>query len=231
MTRIVGFFGVAIVAAASTTASAQILLYDTGVHETVLFNGSATNLGWTSGNAGATQPQRWTAQPFTLGAGDFTINEIEAEYFVPGADPTDIGWVIWERIGETAPTQANEVASGMVAYGGVAGAPFAIPGVSVPSGDYYLTVYGVGSTIGWFTAAPDGINFIDPTGNPWMWRSSEFPTPGMQVYQLDPSILSANLGDPDDIYNAAFRLRGVPAPSSLALLGLGGLVAMRRRRN
>ncbi len=230
MTRVVGIIGVAIVAAASTTASAQQLLWDTGAHEPVNFNGNATNLGWTSGNAGATQPQRWTSQPFTLGAGNFTINEIEAEYFVPGADPTDIGWVIWNRTGENAPTQADEVASGMVTYGGTPSAPFAIPGVNLTGGDYYLTVYGIGSTIAWFTGAPDGINFVDSSGNPWMWRASTYPTPGLEFYQLSLAILSAAAGDPLDTYNAAFRLRGVPAPSSLALLGLGGLVATRRRR-
>ncbi len=230
MTRIAGIVGVAIIAAATTTASAQTVLWDTGAAETVLFNGNPSSLGWTSGNAGPTQPQRWTAQPFAFAAGNYTVNEIEAEYFVPGADPTDIGWVIWNRTGENAPTQADEVASGMVPYGGTPGAAFAIPDVNLTGGEYYLTVYGVGSTIGWFTGAPNGINFVDPTGAPWMYRSSEYPTPGMQVYQLPLSVLAANLGDPLDIYNAAFRLRGVPAPSALALLGLGGLVATRRRR-
>jgi len=230
MTRIAGIVGVAIIASATTTASAQTVLWDTGAAESVLFNGNPSNLGWTSGNAGATQPQRWTAQPFAFAAGNYTVNEIEAEYFVPGADPTDIGWVIWNRTGENAPTQADEVASGMVPYGGTPGAAFAIPDVNLTGGEYYLTVYGVGSTVGWFTGAPDGINFVDATGSPWMYRSSEYPTPGMQVYQLPLSVLAANLGDPLDIYNAAFRLRGVPAPSALALLGLGGLVATRRRR-
>ena len=228
--KMAGIFGVAVVAAASSVASAQTVLYDTGLHETVLFNGAASNLGWTSGNASASQPQRYTAQAFTLGAGPNTINEIHPDYFVQSPLPTDVGWIIWSRNGTAAPTQADELASGSSPYT-AAGDAFTIPDVNLPGGDYYLTVYGIGGLIFWFTGAPDGIPILDGNGDPFTWRSETYPAPGVLMYQLPLAVLAANAGDPEDTYNAAFSLSGVPAPSSLALLGLGGLVAARRRRH
>ncbi len=182
----------------SVTATAEQVLYDTGFSVAVLFNGTATNLGWTSGNnrAGG-QPQRWTAQPFTLPAGNWLITQINAEYFIPttSGPVTDIGIRIWNRTGEAAPTDADEVFSGVVPNPGGEGdniwSEFSLGnGVALAGGDYYLSVYGIDAAgadafIGWFTGAPDGINFIDGgNGNPYMWRSSTYPTPGFEFYQL-----------------------------------------------
>jgi len=44
------------------------------------------------------------------------------------------------------------------------------------------------------------------------------------------SLLVGSTGGPTNTFNHAFELRQVPAPGALALLGLGGIVAARRRR-
>ncbi|NNF42778.1 MAG: hypothetical protein HKO59_08080 [Phycisphaerales bacterium] len=216
----------------ASTASGDVL-YDTGAHQGVLFNGAPTNLGWTSGDTGA-MPQRWTAQPFTLPDGLWNLDTIFAEFFVPAGLPTDIAWRIWNRTGSDAPGEADEVASGSVVYSGVPEDPLAVD-VDLGGGDYYLTVYGIGNTIAWFTNAPDGINFLDADGNPWMWRSESYPDPGFQFYQLSTDVLDVDPAvgsDPADLYNAAFRLEGtlIPGPGVLALLAIAGGLTRRRRR-
>lgn len=205
-------------------ASAQATLFDTGVHQPCFFNAALTNLGWTSGNVSAAQPQRWTAQPFTLPAGNHHVVQIEAEYFVPAANPTAIAWVIWNRTGQNAPTSVDEVASGVVPFT-AAGAPLGVD-LTLPGGDYYLTIYAVapqGTTIGWFTNAQNGIHFIEPSNSlPFMWRSSTYPGGGFLVYQLPAATLSQNAGlDPNKLYCAAFRIRGfTEIPSCVS--GAGG---------
>lgn len=93
--------GLAFVLAAvlATPAKGQVVVFDTGFSLPVVFNGTVTNLGWTSGNnsAGA-QPQRWTAQPFSL-TDETRITQINAEYFIAGGTVTDIGIMIWNRTG------------------------------------------------------------------------------------------------------------------------------------
>ena len=201
------------------------VLFDTGPPRTVLFNGASTWLGWSSGNVNANQPQRWTAQPFTLEPGEWTITGIDHDYFWSGTPGTDIGIRIWTRNGEDAPTENDEVFIGS--------AP-AVPLITNPrtgagtwfsrlrdlsigplsGGDYYLSLYGINSGGGlvnaaWLTNAGDGIPKIHTNGRPYMWRSATYPSPGMEFYQLDLSVLAPNPGeDPDHLYNAAFTLRG-----------------------
>ncbi len=96
-----------------------------------------------------------------------------------------------------------------------------------------------------FGADPSGLNSVNPT--PTMWRGVWVPTSydsrtvsfalslgalGLQtqMFAFDnvsplPAVFNANSN-----YGAAVNVPIVPAPSSLALLGLGGLVAARRRR-
>lgn len=199
----------------SVAAAAQTVLFDTGTHEACTFNGVLTNLGWNSGNLSPTMTERWAAQPFTLPPGSWHVTQLAPEIFVPAADPTDIAWKIWRRNGQLAPTPSDEVASGMVTYAGDPNAPLPVS-LIIPGGDYYLTVYGVGNSIAWFTNAPNGINFLDGAGVAFMWRSAMYPTPGFAVYQLPPATLSpAPGGDPNDLYNAGFQVRGDPAPIDL----------------
>ena len=218
--------------AVAGAASADVL-YDTGLHDTVLFNGTETNLGWTSGDAGAGFEQRWTVQPFSV-ADPVHISNIFAGYFIPGESPLEMGWIIWNRSGADAPVDGDQVASGSVAYSGDPTTPFGVD-VDLSAGDYYLTIYGIGATIGWFTNAPNPIHFLDGDGNAFMHRSATFPDPGFQFYQLGYDVLDVVDPDVDSrnyLYSAEFRLEGeiIPAPAALALLGVAGLVAGRRRR-
>jgi hypothetical protein len=191
-----------------------------------MFNGAATNLGWTSGNAAATQPQRWAAQPFTLPAGNWRITTITPQYFVPAGLPTDIGFKIWSRVGQIAPAVADEKATGSNPYT-AASAPLAVD-VTLPGGDYYLSIYAigpVGNTIGWFTNAPNGIHFIDPINNvPFMWRGTTYPPPSWVMYELPATTLAPyNGSDPNKLYCASFKIDGFELQPYCAS-GAGGLL-------
>ena len=97
--------------AVTVSARAQDVIYDTGPNALVLFNGAESNLGWTSGGT-SSQPQRWTAQPFSI-TGPVKIEEIYASFFVPGGnDPTELNFIIWSRTGSDAPVDGDMVASG-----------------------------------------------------------------------------------------------------------------------
>lgn len=144
--------------------------------------------------------------------------------------------------GENAPTSADEVYSTSVAEPGGSGdniwSQLSLGnGVTLTAGDYYLSVFGIDSSgadafIGWFTGAPDGINFIDgASGNPYMWRSATYPSPGFEFYQLPLATLAADQGDPNDTYNAAFQILTVPEPGSISLLAVVAVgILIRRRR-
>jgi hypothetical protein len=92
------------------------------------------------------------------------------------------------------------------------------------------------SNFAWFTNAPDGINNVctelmpppapgfegctpsdptgDPPGSPAMLRARLYPVPGFGAYTLDPAVLAVDdtgsdpTPDPNDLYNAAFMVRG-----------------------
>jgi hypothetical protein len=218
-------------------------------------NYTETFLGWSSGNLSATFPQRWTAQAFHLGAtpdgGDWRINQINVDGFLPaGTIATHITVIVWSRTGQNAPVDGDQLYSVQVALPpalddpeveGVDNFLREIPvNVNLPEGDYYLTIYGSNpdnpsgtpQNFAWLTNADNGINLIDPDSlSPFMWRSAAFPVPGFAVYQLPPTTLMQTEGlDPNDLYNAAFAIFGVPAPATLPLLALAGLIGRRRRR-
>lgn len=205
------------IACLATLASAQVTLFDTGPHAVCLFNGAASNLGWTSGFAAATQPQRWCVQPFTLPAGNWHITQIAPEYFTPvGNVATTIAFKIWSRTGQVAPTVADELVSGSnpwIADGTALNTDFVLAG-----GDYWLTIYSdsavAATAIGWFTNAQSGIHFIDPvTLVPFMYRGVTYPPPSWAFYELPPATLAPSGGsDPNKLYCAAFKISGEAAP-------------------
>jgi hypothetical protein len=157
----------AFAAGMACSVHAQQVLFDTGPHNQVMFNGAQTNLGFSSGNltASAGMPQRWTAQGFTL-SGNSTITTVG----VSGFDGVFGGWgpvffdewrvVIYSRTGSNLPGAV--VASATVPAATV-GNPMPDPGLdpilffpdmyfeipvnfSLPAGDYYLNVYGNNSS-------------------------------------------------------------------------------------
>lgn len=205
-------------------AAAQVTLFDTGPYQACVFNGVLTNLGWTSGDLGGTSTQRWAAQPFSLPAGNWQISQIAPAYFVPAANPANMGWRIWNRTGSAAPTVADEVASGTTPFT-AASAPFDV-NLVLPGGDYYLSIYAVdpvGVSVGWFTNAQNGIHLIEPSNAlPFMWRAASYPAPGFAVYQLPATTLSQQAGlDPNKLYCADFRILGFPVLDTCTS-GVGG---------
>jgi hypothetical protein len=177
-----------------------------------------TFLGWSSGNAGVGFEQRYAAQPFTLPPGSWHVTEIQPAYFLTGAPPTDIGWIVWTRNGQVAPVQADEIASGTTPYS-AAGATIPV-NLFLGGGEYYLTIYGIGGAIiGWYTNAQgaQAIPFQDAMGL-FMWRSAQYPSPGFQRYTT--TAFSPDPGtNVNNFYCAEFIVRGDPAGGSYCTAG------------
>jgi hypothetical protein len=214
------------IACLATLASAQVTLYDTGPHAVCLFNGAASNLGWTSGNVSAAQPQRWAAQPFTLPAGNWHITQIAPEWFTGTGVNTSLGFKIWHRVGQVAPAVADEAVSGSAAVV-LDNDPITTDFV-LAGGDYYLSVFSAsaqGNTIGWFTNAQSGIHFIDPINLvPFMYRGTTYPPPSWVMYELAPAVLAPSGGsDPNKLYCAAFKIIGEAAPVTYCTAGTSEL--------
>jgi hypothetical protein len=197
-------------------------------------------LGWSSGDLTPDlgMPQRWMAQPFTLPpvpwkATAWRITLITADGFVPdGAANETLHFVVWKRSGigvGSAPVDGDQIVRGSIPFpgdtfnnpeGGKTGSLHAIfTDFSLAPGDYWLTVYAgnsqpgvVPSNFAWFTAAPEGINNLDGSGNAFAWRSEAFPEPGFEFYQLDDQTIQPGKDtDPADLYNTAFSLHGTPS--------------------
>jgi hypothetical protein len=249
-----GLVALSLVAAA---AQGQVVVFDTGPSRTVQFDASGqsnfatTYVGYGAGNLAAGQEQRWSAQPFVMPAGSWDLTQIDANYFHlnAAAPPEQIGIRIWSRNGQNAPGSGDELFIGTVPAPMLIADP-RMPGnpaylaelnvsalnINLSGGDYYLSLFGVHSSqgsggIGWLANPEFGINLVNPASGAFMWRSVQYPSPGFTSYQLGAGTLQQMPGlDPNDVYGSAFTIYAVPAPGAMALLGLGGFVAARRRR-
>ena len=167
---------VLVAAGMASSVHAQQVLFDTGPHNQVMFNGAVTNLGFSSGNLGsASLPQRWTAQGFTLSAPS-TITKVG----VSGFDGVFGTWgpvtfeewkvVVYSRNGSALP---GAVVASATVPAATAGGPIPDPGLdpllafpdiyfeipvnfSLPAGSYYLNVYanntsGADANFAWLT--------------------------------------------------------------------------------
>ncbi len=209
-------------------------VFDTGPRRTVNWdagggcNFAPTFLGWSSGNLGAAQPQRWSAQAFNVPAppeGDaWHITSIEINGFLVDGFPVDtFNYIVWNRTGFDVPVDGDQVTQGSAPID----AGFDDP--DIPDGDddlfgaqtsfdlapgnYWLSFFasnagGTLSNLAWFTNAEFGINNLDKVDKPFHWRAEMFPDPGFVFYQLSDCQLAEIDTDPHDLYNAAFRLRG-----------------------
>ncbi len=230
------------------------VLWDTGPPRLVLFdpagggNHVETFLGFSSGNIGAGFEDRRAAMPFVLpdpGGGQFyRITQIDLDYFTADTFPTDLNFRVYARNGEGMPTSADIVIDMTVpAPVGmddpeVDGADDFLhqifPEFDLDPGEYYLSIYSAapaGSNIAWFTNADNGIPFVDEEGA-WMWRQATEGA-GFEFYQLSQDVFMQVPGlDPHDIYSQSFSLYGqlIPEPATLALLAMGAVVALKRRR-
>ena len=197
--------------AGDVTITVERVVYDTGIHTAICNNGTATNLGLSSGPVAATFPQRWLAVPFSVtdpdGAGPETswrLTLMQPEGFVPaGAVNEKLNWIIWSRNGFVAPNYAtDQIASGQLDFPATLGAngEANIPmDLVLEAGDYYLTVFpsavgnpclindgqAVLSNFAWFIGAPGGI----------------VPTDGTSFYCLR-SVTQQGTGPASEVVNA-----------------------------
>jgi hypothetical protein len=222
------------------------VLWDTGAPHPVNFNGTDTNLGFSSGNLGAGSEQRWAAMPFKIGAGGAVVNQIDVDWFVvAGSEADTVNYIIWKRNGLNAPVDGDQFASGIL---GAFGAGIDDPrtaatddwlhqygglNINLPEGDYYFTMYGDGgapaNNCAWLTGGDLQDESLEQD---FMWRSATFPAPGFAQYNPGNVLPGAEMADGQDRWNTCFTIYGdpVPAPGAGAVLGLAGLAGMRRRR-
>jgi len=224
-------------------AAGQMVLWDTGPPTTVIYNGSETYLGYSSGDLGPGMEQRWCAIPFRIELPNAVITRIDVDWFInPGDEAETVNYIIWHRTGLDAPVDGDQFSQGVLGAFG--------PGIDdprtdvtddwlhqyqveipIPMGDYYLTIYGDGgdapNSTPWLTGAPLQAEDLEQG---FMWRSAQFPVPGFEPYN-NPAIQPRPDQDPDDLWNCSFTLWGIPEPSTLCLIGVGlAFVAGRRRR-
>ena len=164
------------------------MLYDTGAHEVVLFNGAGTNLGWSSGDIGPDDHYRRTAQAFTLpplppgDADAWSVEQITLEGFDPASGEINefLNYQIFARTSLDQDIQEADTVEALLEVGPIVFADIVnddteftllITGMFMQPGDYWLTFWASNSTapapgepqvtpsnIAWFTNAPDGIN-------------------------------------------------------------------------
>lgn len=214
----------------SLDISFERVVYTTGPQLAILNNGTATNLGLSSGCIAATSQQRWLAMPWTApafsGSPSWNITKITAKGFVPAGNVNEtLNWIVWARNGSVRPVDGDQRASGFVAFPTGYDNPADDSANSshdietdfdLPPGDYYLTVYGGNTACGtvtanfaWFIMAPGGIDLVDAQG-PYCWRSANFPSPGFVRTTLPAQYTVPAGASPNDLYNCAFDIFGNP---------------------
>ncbi|HYE03545.1 MAG TPA: hypothetical protein VD963_09965 [Phycisphaerales bacterium] len=225
------WLGLAAGLALGGTATAQDVVWDTGVNHPVLFNGTLTNLGLSSGNLGAGLEQRWFAMPFrvTGGTPNTTITVVDVNYFSPaGSVPATIEYIIWNRTGH--PSNPAHKPTTIFTQGTLG--PHA-PGMDdprsavvddwlhrfenlnivLPDGDYYFTIYGAGGSAtpnaAWFVGADLQAEDLEWNGS---WRQANLAG-GFQVYNPPNIVAPPEMADPEDRLNTSFTLwRQLPPP-------------------
>lgn len=207
----------------SATSQASVTLWDTGAPHLVNFNGTDTWLGFSSGNTSGTTPQRWCAMPFRIAAGGAKIDQIDVDWFtVAGFEAVNVNYVIWNRTNLDAPTV--QYTSGVLGpYAAGIDDPripvtedwlHQYPGLNItlPAGDYYLTVYAdppinTNSNAAWLTGGDLVPADLQRDG---LWRSSVQPSPGFVNYNPTNILAGAGMTDPLDRWNCCFVLKGLP---------------------
>jgi len=207
-------------------AHADPMVYDTGFPHTVMFNGSETYLGFSSGSL-AGLPQRWSAMPFTLTQAT-TITGVDINWFiVAGSEGVDVKYIIWKRTGiNQAPVDGDQVAVGTLGpFGPGIDDPDVVGtedwlheyrnlNIPLPAGDYYLTQYseglGQGNVTGdsntpWLTGGQAQDPNLEQDG---FFRSTAFPNPGFAWYNPSSVQPGPNMTDPLDRWVQCFSLYG-----------------------
>ncbi|MBV6457841.1 MAG: hypothetical protein HONBIEJF_00961 [Fimbriimonadaceae bacterium] len=233
-------------AATAVTQAGAVTLWDTGAPHTVIFNGSETYLGYSSGNLDANNQQRWAAVPFRIGAGGAVIKQVNVDWFVvAGSEADAVNYIIWKRSGLAAPVDGDQVSSGVLGKFGVGiDDPrtsnvddwlhqYTGLNIGLAAGDYYLSIYGDGGTApnncAWLTGGDLQDESLEQA---FMWRSALFPNPGFVQYAPGTILPGTGMSDADDRWNPSFSLEGdiVPEPMTMAALASGFVALAWRRR-
>jgi hypothetical protein len=214
-----------LVLCAGATSSQATVLWDQ------LSNAQGTGPGFASQQfeASFTGYNIASIDDFTLGVPS-TIQSVDFPFFYyNGSGPVNTWRIEIYSSPAAALASGTGLAGDVASVQGIAGGQAATPYpnfISVPvniplaAGTYWIGIigqmdFGTGGQVavmGETNITGAGAMQVNPGGN--------FGLPG----NLAP-MASAGVA-----YDMAYRLNGVPAPASLALVGLGGLVGMRRRR-
>jgi hypothetical protein len=238
----------AAVANAMPDCLATQVLWSTGEPQAASTRNDGTKIVWqyVSGYVDATTPHRFAAAPFRIDQAS-RITEIRAHYTDEDPDngahsePTDVSYIVWGRLGLTAPTMIVEEGS----FGPyIKGDRYSGANVDfendyihthsvdflLPAGDYYLTLYSQDTTIGWVTGGRQADTTLEQD---FIWRSRSLPMSGFEPYFFPGQ--TDLLADSKDVYNPIFSIVGepVPEPSPQALATTIGAMclALRRRRS
>ncbi len=201
----------ALLAASTGLANAQAITSFTGGVEFDIFYGGSTGdaVGWR----------------FTLNQA-VTVTDVGVYIDSGFGDPLQAGvnathdWGVWDSGGTL-------VASGTTALGGTAVGGFEYTDVAdfnLSSGELYTiaAVYATGDGDYYISSATSVSSSPDVN-----WLNSVFPTTGDLGLTFPGSDSAPSSGGR---FGPNFLYRPVPTPATAAILGMGGLVAVRRRR-
>ncbi|HZW08391.1 MAG TPA: PEP-CTERM sorting domain-containing protein [Phycisphaerales bacterium] len=161
------------------------------------------------------------ANSFVAPAGDTTISDLGMWLNAQGTGGSSIRFEVWGDTGGSGPDAGNVISStGSLAAFANSGLTYyeasASSGNLVPGNTYWFAATVVGES---------GPGFYNVGGHT---QNSQHSDNGTFWFSNDPS--GSFFDGQNFTPEMAFTVRLVPAPASMALLGLGGLVAARRRR-
>ncbi len=227
MTRLISLV---VVAGTAGVAMADSPMLQGGFVNLGGFSGRSTLVNQNNNGSGNQISQQFTDFPdfTTLSFDDFTLSSASnltslTVYGTEQGDSSQNQFVLYAITSNANVSPATVYASG---FGTQVGSDltFDLTGVSLSAGTYWVTAWVVRDF---------GL------GGQWFWNQTGDAISGSESYLhnpgggfgggTDPLSSTAFFGFPADL---AFNIQGdvVPAPASLALLGMGGLIARRRRR-
>lgn len=136
----------------------------------------------------------------------FVVQIYEADGLVPGTLLAEQQY----RLIETSPTATGRFNNGVNEY--VHEVVLAQPFGVAPDAEYFLSI----------AALP-----VDPAADGWLWEDADMNA-GLDLHAASFSWASAQW-EPNEGYDSAFELIGVPGPATSVSL-LGGVLLVRRRR-
>ena len=235
--------GVVVVAGLASVASAGLATASSARSADAQYGARATNYAWDDGSAensvGLSAGGTLAAiNAFSVTAGDNVINSIEVAWGAPAfagqngiVAGTPFNYHVWASTGSsTDPTGSNSVllfsGTSTINAANIDNNSFqslTVPGVAIASAIFFVGI-DINHPAGAF---PIAVDLTGPTFGGVSWAGGGV--------SFDPNNVGFGGGSMLDLAslslgNWMIRANAVPAPGALALLGLGGFVAGRRRR-